>query len=149
MNPEKGIYEFLKIFNKIELNAVFSIVGDVSNPKISSKNINLLGYVSDPQSLINIYDDHNIMILPSFTEAHPYVVDESLSRKRPVIIFEDITYVIKDKRGIFVSKRNVDSFSKTVKYVMQNYYEIQKSIEKNKLPTKKDMLKKISDIVSS
>ena len=149
LNPEKGIYEFLKIFNKIELNAVFSIVGDVSNPKISSKNINLLGYVSDPQSLINIYDDHNIMILPSFTEAHPYVVDESLSRKRPVIIFEDIAYVIKDKRGIFVSKRNVDSFSKTVKYVMQNYYEIQKSIEKNKLPTKKDMLKKISDIVSS
>ena len=42
------------------------------------------------------------MILPSFTEAHPYVVDESLARKRPVIIFEDIAYIVKDKKGIFV-----------------------------------------------
>ena len=76
-------------------------------------------------------------------------MDESLSRKRPVIIFEDITYIIKDKTGIFISKRNINSFSETVNYVMQNYYNIQKSIEKNKLPTKNDMLKKISDIVSS
>ena len=62
-------------------------------------------------------------------------------------IFEDIKYIIKDKRGIFVSKRNLDSFSKTVKYIMQNYYEIQKDIEKNSLPTKKSMLKQISDIL--
>ena len=149
MNPEKGIYEFLKIFDKIELNAELSIVGDTTNSKFLSKNIHLLGYVSDPQFLINIYDNHNITILPSFTEAYPYVVDESLSRKRPVVIFEDIAYIKKDKRGIFVSKRNIDSFSDTVKYVMQNYYEIQKNIEENELPTKKDMLKKISNIVSS
>ena len=88
------------------------------------------------------------MILPSFTEAYPYVVDESLSRSRPVIIFEDIKYIIKDKRGIFVSKRNLDSFSKTVEHIMKNYYEIQKDIEKNSLPTKKSMLKQISDILS-
>ena len=50
------------------------------------------------------------MILPSFTEAHPYVVDESLARKRPVIIFEDIAYIVKDKKGIFVSKRDTNSF---------------------------------------
>ena len=149
LNPEKGIYEFLKMFGKIELNAELSIVGNVKKAKISTKNVHLLGYVSDPQSLINIYDDHNIMILPSFTEAHPYVVDESLSRKRPVIIFEDITYIVKDKRGIFISKRNINSFSETVKYIMQNYYEIQGTIGQNKLPTKNDMLKKISDIVSS
>ena len=149
LNPEKGIYEFLKMFDQIKLNAELSIVGNANNSKILNKNVNLLGYVSDPQSLINIYDDHNIMILPSFTEAHPYVVDESLARKRPVIIFEDITYIIKDKTGIFISKRNINSFSETVNYVMQNYYNIQKSIEKNKLPTKNDMLKKISDIVSS
>ena len=37
-----------------------------------------------------MYDAHNIFILPSFTEAHPKVVDESLARMRPVIIFEDV-----------------------------------------------------------
>ena len=89
------------------------------------------------------------MVLPSFTEATPYVVDESLSRKRPVIIFEDIAYIVKDKKGIFVSKRDVRSFSETAKYIIHNYYEIQKNIEKNKLTTKHDMLKQISDILVS
>ena len=55
------------------------------------------------------------MVLPSFTEATPYVVDEALSRKRPVIIFEDIAYIVRDKKGIFVSERNVNSFSRNYK----------------------------------
>lgn len=149
MSPEKGIYEFLKMFDKIKFNAELTIVGNPRNQEVSNKNIKLLGYVADQKSLINIYDNHNITILPSFTEATPYVVDESLSRKRPVIIFEDIAYIVKDKKGIFVSKRNISSFSEIAKYIIHNYYEIQKNIEKNKLTTKKDMLKQISDIVSS
>ena len=87
------------------------------------------------------------MVLPSFTEATPYVVDEALSRKRPVIIFEDIDYIVKDKKGIFVSKRDLNSFSETTKHIMDNYQEIQKKIEKNELPTKKRMIKQISDII--
>ena len=136
------------MFNQIKFDAQFSIVGNSENKNISSKNIKLLGYVADPQSLIDIYDKHNIMILPSFTEATPYVVDESLSRKRPVIIFEDIDYIVRDKKGIFVIKRDADSFLKTTKYIMENYLEIQKSMEKNILPTKKDMIKQISDIIN-
>ena len=107
-----------------------------------------MGYVSDPQSLINIYDAHNIIVLPSFTEGQPYILDECLSRKRPIIIFEDIAYIVKDRKGVFVSKRDIDSFVKNIKYIMHNYQEIQKNIEKNKFITKGDMLKQISDIVS-
>ena len=147
MSPEKGIFEFLKMFDQIKFDAQFSIVGNSENKNILNKNIKLFGYVADPHSLINIYDKHNIMILPSFTEATPYVVDESLSRKRPVLIFEDINYIVRDKKGIFVSKRDIDSFSKTTKYIMDNYPEIQKSMEKNILPTKRDMIKQISDII--
>ncbi len=147
MSSEKGIFDFIKMFNKIELGAEFSIVGNSENHNISNKNIKLLGYVADPKSLINVYDAHNITILPSFTEATPYVVDESLSRKRPVIIFEDIDYIIRGKQGIFVSKRDKNSFSETANYIMQNYQEIQKKMEKNVLPTRKDMIKQISDII--
>ena len=89
------------------------------------------------------------MILPSFTEATPYVLDEALSRKRPVIIFEDIAYIMKDRKGVFVSKRDINSLSQTANYIIQNYNEIQKNMEKNNLPTKKDMLKQISDIIGS
>ena len=147
-NPEKGIYEFLKMFEKIKLDAEFSIVGDLKNIK-KSKNINikLIGYISDSQSLIDIYDSHNILILPSFTEGQPHVVDESLSRRRPVIIFEDIAHIIKERKGIFVAKRSLDSFCEVTKYVMKNYNGIQESIKKNKFTLKKDMLKQISNII--
>jgi glycosyltransferase involved in cell wall biosynthesis len=147
-NPEKGIYEFLKMFGKIKLDAEFSVVGNIKNLKTSNKNIKLVGYISDKQSLIDIYDNHNILILPSFTEGQPYVVDESLARRRPVIVFEDIAHIVKERKGILVSKRTVDSFCETTKYVMQNYNKIQKSIEENKFPLKEDMLKQISDIIS-
>ena len=149
MSPEKGIFEFLKMFNQMKFDAQFSIVGNLKNQNILNKNIKLFGYVADPQSLIDIYDKHNIMILPSFTEATPYVVDEALARKRPVIIFEDIDYIVRDKKGIFVSKRDICSFLKTTKYIMDNYLEIQKNMEKNILPTKKDMIKQISDIIQN
>ena len=147
MSREKGIFEFLKMFNQIKFDAEFSIVGNSANQNFSNKNIKPLGYIADSQSLINIYDKHNIMVLPSFTEATPYVVDEALSRKRPVIIFEDIAYIVRGKKGIFVSQRNVNSFSETTKYIMNNYREIQKKMEKNVLPTKKNMIKQISDII--
>ena len=147
VNPEKGIYEFLKMFEKIKLDAEFSVVGNIKNLKTSNKNIKLVGYISDKQSLIDIYDSHNILILPSFTEGQPHVVDESLARRRPVIVFEDIAHIVKERKGIFVSKRTIDSFCETTKHVMQNYNEIQKSIEKNKFPLKEDMLKQISNII--
>ena len=147
MSPEKGIFDFIKMFEKIELGAEFSIVGNSENHNVSNKNIKFLGYVADPKSLINIYDEHNITVLPSFTEATPYVVDESLARKRPVIIFEDIDYIIRNKKGIFVSKREINSFTEKAKYIMNNYKEIQKNMEQNVLPTKKSMIKQISDII--
>ena len=147
MSQEKGIFQFLKMFNKIKLDSELSIVGDTKNKRVEDKNISFLGYIADPKSLINIYDKHNIMILPSFTEATPYVVDEALSRKRPVIIFEDISYIVREKTGIFICKRNVESLLDTTKYIINNYKEIQKSMEKNVLPTKKDMIKRISEII--
>jgi len=147
INPEKGIFDFIKIFEQLKLDIQFSIVGDSKNLRIENKNINLLGYVSDPKSLIDIYDSHNILVLPSFTEGQPYILDECLSRKRPIIIFEDIIHTIKNRKGIFVSKRDAKSFSENVKYIMNNYDEIQKNIEKNKFNTKKEMIKEISDIL--
>ena len=148
INPEKGIYNFIKMFNQVKLDIELSIVADPKNLKVINKNIKLFGYISDVQSLINVYDNHNIIVLPSFTEGQPYILDECLSRKRPIIVFEDIAYIVKDRKGVFVSKRDLDSFVKNIKYIMHNYQEIQKNIEKNKFITKGDMLKQISDIVS-
>ncbi len=147
MSKEKGIFDFIKMFKKIDLDAELSIAGNAENYNANNNRIKLLGYVAEPKSLINIYDDHNITVLPSFTEATPYVVDESLSRLRPVIIFKDIEYITRDKIGIFVCERNLNSFLNATKYIMDNYTEIQKKMEKNALPTKNSMIKQISDII--
>ena len=147
INPEKGIYDFLKMYDKLKIKTEFSIAGDSKNLVLNNKNIKLLGYISEPHSLIDTYDSHNILVLPSFTEAHPYVVDECLSRNRPVIIFEDISYIVRGKKGIFISKRNVESFSETLEYIIKNYNIIQNDIEKNKLPTKQDMINEFSRIL--
>ena len=143
VNPEKGIYEFLEMFKNLKINAEISIVGKTKNLRLQSKfkklfddnkNIKFPGYISDRKLLMDTYDNHNILILPSFTEGQPYVVDEALARRRPVLIFEDIAHIIKNRKGIFVSKRNIESLTETISFIMQNYYEIQKEIGKNKLP---------------
>ena len=156
VNPEKGIFEFLEMFKELKIDAEISIIGKIKNFKLQNKfqsiiknNSNILfpGYISDRKELMKAYDNHNILILPSYTEGQPYVVDESLARRRPVLIFEDIKHVVKGRKGIFVCERNIESLSKTVKFIIQNYSDIQKDIDQNKFPLEEDMFKQISNII--
>jgi glycosyltransferase involved in cell wall biosynthesis len=157
VNPEKGIFEFLEMFKKLKIDAEISIVGKIKNLTLQNRfqsiikdNPNILfpGYISNRKTLIDTYDNHNILILPSYTEGQPYVVDESLARRRPVLIFEDIKHIIKVRKGIFVSKRNLDALTKTIKLIMQNYYDIQKEIDQNKFPLEEDMFKQIAGVIN-
>ena len=156
INPVKGINEFLEMFKNLEIDAELSIIGKTNNLRHQNEfrilmkntnNIKFPGYISNRQDLITTYDNHNILILPSYTEGQPYVVDESLARRRPVLIFDDIEHIIRGRKGIFVSKRNIQSFTETTKFILANYQEIQKDIEKNKFPLEKNMFKQISDII--
>ena len=147
LSKEKGIFNFIDMLNATSPKTQLLIAGNSKNFNFENSKVKLLGYIPDAHSLIKAYDKCNITILPSFTEGYPYVVDESLARVRPVIIFEEISYVINNKKGIFVCKRNAESLEKTTNYILNNYDEIQRDIRENKLPTKKSMLKQISDII--
>ena len=65
-----------------------------------------------------------------------------------LIVFEEISHVIQNKKGIFVSKRDTTSLSETIKKVMENYSSIQKDMLKNKLPTKEEFIKQMSNILN-
>ena len=147
MKIEKGIFSLLEIYKKLDNNVELSIVGSLNDLEKVNKKINFIGYVNDINKLINIYDNHNIFILPSFTEAHPQVLYESLARLRPVVIFEEISHVIKNQQGIFVSKRDAQSLLSTIEFVMNNYKDIQDSIKKNKLPTKQEFISQMYKIL--
>tara|TARA_Y100000590_G_scaffold456409_1_gene606966 strand:- start:631 stop:1650 length:1020 start_codon:yes stop_codon:yes gene_type:complete len=145
---EKGAFSLLKIFKDINTDCHLSIVGKMDKQNLTNK-ISNIGYGYGASELIKIYDNHNISILPSYTEAHPKVIDESLARRRPVIIFEEIKHIIQNRKGIFVSSRNVKSLLETINLIMKNYISIQKSMEENKLPTKKEFILQMSKILNS
>ena len=100
---EKGIY-FLSDLIKNKKNISLTIVGAEKDTsyKINQSNIRILPTISNKAKLIKCYDDHNIFVLPSYTEGHPMVLLEALARRRPVIIFDEIKHVIGDKKGVFV-----------------------------------------------
>ena len=146
---EKGIFSLIKILNKVDLNFQLSLAGEENIKGLESKKIIFHPFQNETVSLINIYDKCNIFILPSFTEAHPKVVDESLARERPVIIFEDIKHIIQKREGIFVANRNAESLLEKINYIMKNYSNIQKSMKKNNLPTKKNFIESMCGILNS
>ena len=138
---EKGIFSLANLIkNKRDIS--LTIVGAEKNTsyKINQSNVNIKLTQSNKLRLIKYYDDHDVFILPSFTEGHPMVLLEALARRRPVIIFKEIEHVIGDKKGIFVAKRNFLNFFGTLNYIKKNYKKIQKDMMKNKLPTNKEFI---------
>ena len=98
----------LKIFKHLNENVEFTIVASKKdhNKIKTQKNIYLLEALTE-KSLVEAYDKNNILILPSFTEGHPQVLDEALSRLKPVIVFNEISHVKRDREGVFVCERNI------------------------------------------
>jgi len=108
-----------------------------------SKNINYINATSSVGKLIKIYDTSRIFILPSYIEGFPKVISESLARSKPVIIFDDIKYVVHGRKGIFICKRNERSLRKVIRYILRNYANIQKEIKKNYFYTKNNFRKEL------
>ena len=65
-----------------------------------------------------------------------------------MIIFEEIEYIVGNRIGIFITKRNPKSLSETMEFIMKNYAGIQESIDKNNLPTKEKFILQMNDILS-
>ena len=150
VKKEKGIFSLLDIIKDSNSDLQLSIVGAEKNfsSQIAQKNVSIHEVESNEQNLIKFYDDHNIFILPSFTEGHPMALLEALSRLRPVIIFKDIEHVIGDKKGIFLAERNYTSFLKVINYIKNNYKKIQEEMKENKIPTKEQFLESMKKLIS-
>ena len=144
---EKGIYSLLNIFSKLQNNIKLTLVGSGDSIELTDDRISIVDFVENESQLINIYDSANIFVLPSYTEAYPKVIDEALSRMRPVIIFNDIKYVIQDRYGVFSVSRNHKELAKIIDYITDNNKSIFAQLKKNKLPQRKDFLKNLYNII--
>ena len=147
IRQEKGIFSLLEII-KNHPEVKLSVVGmDEKTKKINQENVSFFDIINDQQKLISLYDDNDILILPSYTEGYPMVVLEALSRLRPVIIFKEIKHIIEDKKGIFVADRNYDSLIKTINFIKANYYSIQEDMKQNNLPSNQSFITEIKNII--
>ena len=146
---EKGIYSLIDIFSTLPKNIKLTLVGNGDLFQLKNNNIHILNFTKKENELIDIYDSSNIVILPSYTEAHPKVIDEALSRLKPVIIFNEIKYVINGRIGVFSIKRNSDKLKEMIYHIINNYNQIRANIKKNKLPTKFFFLDNLAKIISS
>jgi len=147
---EKGIFSLLQLI-KDKDNISLTIVGAEKNTSlnINQSNVSIEENENNKIKLINFYDNHNIFVLPSFTEGHPMSLLEALARKRPVVIFDEIKHVIGEKKGIFVSKRNYENFLETIEYIKKNYRKIQEEMKQNQLPTNKGFIKEMESLISN
>ena len=144
---EKGIFFLLDMFDKLNSNFNLEIVGDKKINIQKSLNIKFFNFFDNVQDLIFHYDLCNIFVLPSYTEAHPKVIDEALSRLKPIIIFDDIEHVVEDRVGIFKAQRNLKDFMDKTEYIKKNYNSIVNEIYKNNLPTKKKFLEDLIKVI--
>ena len=145
---EKGVFSLLNLFNKINFKYELSIVGLTSKLKSNNKQIKFSLETNSKKKLIKLYDDCNIFILPSYTEGSPKVILESLARKRPVIIFNEIKHVVSNFKGVYICKRNIYSLKKNITYILKNYKYIQLQMRKNNLPSKNDFQKNLFKILN-
>ena len=145
---EKGVYSLIGLSKKFKFNYQLTIAGDSNVNYPNNTKINFLGEISKIKKIIELYNSHNIFILPSFTEGAPKVVLESLARKRPVIVFKDIKHVKLNFEGVFVCGRNSISLEKCINFIIKNYTKIQLSMKKNNLPTKKSFQKELLNILN-
>ena len=145
---EKGIFALSELIrNKRDISLTIIGAEKGSSNKINQSNIKIFPTQINKTKLIKHYDDHNIFVLPSFTEGHPMVLLEALARRRPVVIFDEIKHVIGDKKGIFVTKRNFLSFLETLNIIKKNHKKIQEDMKKNKLPTNKEFIDKFIKLI--
>jgi len=136
---EKGIHYLTKIFTENLNKYKLTIVGTKQKyieKKFYNRNIKYIGPVNNPKKLIELYDSSRIFILPSYTEGFPKVISESLARLKPIIIFDEIKHVLKNRKGIFVCKRDIKNIKKKINFILNNYTNIQKMIRTNIFFTK-------------
>ena len=144
---EKGIFSLINILR--DTNLSLTIITSEKNIELKEKfkNINLMSFDNYNDAIIEMYDKHSIFILPSYTEAHPQVLDEALARCRPVIVFKEIDHVVRDREGVFVCERDRKSLESQINYINNNYENILSKIKTNKLPTKKSFIDELKKII--
>ena len=149
---EKGYANLIHLFKSLSIKAELVMIGNdfkylKKNDYPRNKNIKIFGQISSTKELIKYYNQSDVFILPSYIEAYPQVILESLSRLKPIVVFNDIKYLKKTfPFGLINCKRNVEDLEKTLKRLIKDYHKIQTSILKREVYSLKNFELKMKKI---
>ena len=138
LSSEKNVEQIIDIFNKIpelELNIVGYGPLEVKLKNKANKNINFLGKIEN-DGLSQIYQENDVFILPSKSEAWGLVVEEALYNGLPVILSNKVgchTELIKngEEGYIYDLESEKDFKGKIYKMInLKNYLRIKENVKK-------------------
>ena len=128
---------------------------EIINQNDISEYVSFRGYITDRNTLYSIYDECDILIIPSLTEGTPKIIPEAMARGLPIIATNvgGLPYMIKDgEAGIIVESANSREIGESIKYIVEQpivYSKMSLSALKRALSYTSDkqftmMIKKIS-----
>ena len=106
---KRGVQYLLKAWDILKLeNAELVLVGDYAGDEpflakyFKNKNIKFMGAVNDRDTLIDIYQNSSVFVLPSIVDADPLVTYEAMACGLPLIVTHNTGSMVRDKTDGFV-----------------------------------------------
>jgi glycosyltransferase involved in cell wall biosynthesis len=134
----KGVSDLINLIEMFRKNSriKFSIVGNgpLGKDVPNYENVKYLGSINH-DFIYDIYDNNNILILPSYTEVFPLVILEAMARGL-VILASDLPgmseIIIEGRNGYLFPPGDIIKMNKHISYLMENPKKI-KQISNNNL----------------
>ncbi|MDA7836642.1 glycosyltransferase family 4 protein [Salibacteraceae bacterium] len=110
----KGLPELYKAIQRIDVRQGFSftIVGPIpEEKKMDNSAVTYTGEVNDVSALTKIYDDHDVLICPSFSEGMPNVIMEAMARGLAIIATDvgATSLLVSEENGILFKSPTPES----------------------------------------
>lgn len=131
----KNLEQLIRIFNHSgkSLTIVGTGVLESELMKMAQMNIKFIGFVSNNE-ISSIYLNHDVFILPSFSEPWGLVVEEAIYFGLPVIVSENVgchhDMVLKPNTGLVFSPDSDESLMAAIDSIEEHYFEFKNNCTK-------------------
>tara|TARA_B100000886_G_scaffold318147_1_gene257948 strand:- start:6736 stop:7791 length:1056 start_codon:yes stop_codon:yes gene_type:complete len=143
LSPVKGLSDLIKLVNMSSFNIQLDVIGEV-NPRYISKmpilkspnKINFLGSIYNKIDKLNYINNSNFAIIPSRSEAFPFVYQEFLNTGKiplcsDIVVFKELS----EKKNHIFSSKDFQSFYKCINWASnlceEEYLKYIKDLSKN------------------
>ncbi|NLM42904.1 MAG: glycosyltransferase family 4 protein [Clostridiales bacterium] len=129
---EKGIFDLIKVVGEIRNGIKLTLVGDGILRKDIERHISqhsledivdIYGYVAWGEKLFRLIRQHDILVLPSYSEGLPLVLLEAMSMGVPIVASQvgGIPEIVKDEyNGLLFEPKNTKELKQKILLLMEN-----------------------------